>query len=116
MVRTFNPSLRALLFKTLCSAVLITEVPQFLSALTLPSILDRCRPCPSARLYNNPVVSLKVAADNSSNTIGTPKLLLKYPSSAFLVPFHDINRVLLPIVGFLLIDKSNAAVVDLTEH
>nr|BAB47594.1 hypothetical protein [Staphylococcus aureus] len=44
MVRTFKPSLRALLLKILCSAVLITEVPQFFSDLTSPCILERCLP------------------------------------------------------------------------
>ena len=37
----------------------------------------------------------------------------KYPSSAFLVPFHDLNRVLLPLVGLPAIETAKAAAVDL---
>ncbi|CCI59505.1 putative uncharacterized protein [Staphylococcus equorum subsp. equorum Mu2] len=40
-------------------------------------------------------------------------MLLKYPSSAFLVPFHDLNRVLLPLVGLPAIETAKAAAVDL---
>ena len=77
MVLTRNPSFLAESVKILYSDVEMTEVPQFLGVLTSPWTFERWRPWPSVMEYNNPVVSLKVADESSSNTIGIPKLLLK---------------------------------------